>query len=635
MTASMLHLSFLTPTTVQSGALVPSNGALVTADRIASVAMDRLRFLQEQMEKDFVNCTNEKAKKLISQYETEMALVMKCTTARWQKNTALQEGKKRLFSEQTLAQMKQLIVVGDSLTVAAEKTFEEQINLIDQTFPEELETYIKTTIVQLESALNTKREACREQANFYLKQMNSLEKFLSQVSAVIPSYSLYGASSQSIVSQERAFNLEKTAVINQMQAIIQSEGLVAEIKSKVESTTKKIAANKQLAMQSLQQALSKRLSSLTSADAKTSSLSLDATAQRLKLLKEASSIYLEESQHYLSLVSVSVNELVAGVQDSIAVMMAAQDGQWLHLTKKSKALSDFLEHQTQAVLKLSQAQQKPVQSKEIGQSDRGATFNDQIAEGRICELKIRAGWIIDALQVGYADHTEVVKWGPQHGGVGGREYRIKLAPDEKIVKVILGTDAFKGTNWNINVGTVEELTLYSNKGKQYGPYGGRGDSQGHQWLKDNNRLAQMQMHTIEYGPNYYLGAIKGRADTFVHALSFIFFRDFSQELVPSVTKRMAAVVTLLNDPSTVLSEEEKQKIRHSFAQVAYVDLSQDEDFYAVLGISADADQNEIERAHRRLLAQYHPDKVPIEEQYKLPLYQLKREQVERAYKALS
>ncbi|HSX13539.1 MAG TPA: DnaJ domain-containing protein [Chlamydiales bacterium] len=54
----------------------------------------------------------------------------------------------------------------------------------------------------------------------------------------------------------------------------------------------------------------------------------------------------------------------------------------------------------------------------------------------------------------------------------------------------------------------------------------------------------------------------------------------------------------------------------------------------MLEVSETADASEITKAYRKLSLKYHPDKVPENESYKLPLYKIKLEEVQTAYKAL-
>ncbi len=94
--------------------------------------------------------------------------------------------------------------------------------------------------------------------------------------------------------------------------------------------------------------------------------------------------------------------------------------------------------------------------------DTGAEFSDNLTE--VCALvriNIRHGEEIDGIQGVWITPYEVESEGVWHGGRGGRLDTFSLDKDEHITRVDGRTSANR----------VLQLTFFTNKGKQYGPYG--------------------------------------------------------------------------------------------------------------------------------------------------------------------
>lgn len=391
-------------------------------------------------------------------------------------------------------------------------------------------------------------------------------------------------------------------------------------------------SNQQASKESLSKAIASRLVDLTKTSPQAPSNSLGSIKDCVGILKEVNQLYIEQMNRYLAVVTRTVNELVAGVHESVVLAIRFQDGQMENFMKKSEALSEFLEYQSKKVVEMIEARQKPVLSKEVGELV-GNPFDESglIAHGRIAEIKVRSGCILDGLQLIYQDGRGRRHVGTKHGGDGGDLHIISLSPNEKIKKVVLGSGAFQGTAWGR---TVEELTFYTDQNRTFGPYGGRGYPQGKAWLEQTGRLPQMKFSEIEFGPEYYLGAVKGSSGCYINSLAFVFFRDFSSQLAADFSSRLSAVVKLAQEqPELKLSDEEVQQIHSASAQVSAFEES--EDPYQVLGIEKGADETLIKKAYRSLCLQYHPDKIAPEEAYKAPLYKLKLDAVTKAYAALT
>lgn len=634
MTITTLTHSFQTQRPLERAwAVVPQGGAVVLLDdHIAAVAMDKLKLLRLQMESAFANCSNQKALELIARYEKEMQGALKVATKGLSSSRAIANYKQNILSSEALDQMKALVEGGSSLEEVIQNTFAEQLSLLDRTFPDELETYLQDTRNQLQKALDTKKEACQAQAKAYLTKLATLEKFLTEVSSVLPSYSIYGESLESVAKEEDAFQKEKNALLSQMQSVVDEKGIFAEIRRKLDLTQTKMQTNQQASKESLRKAISSQLVDLAKASPKASSSSLGSMKKCIGILKEVNQLYIEEMNRYLVVVTSTVNELVAGVHESVVLAMRMQDEKMEHFMKKSEALSEFLEYQTQKVLEMMDAQQKPVLSKNVGDSV-GNPFDESglIAHGRIVEIKVRSGCILDGLQLIYQDGKGRRHVGTKHGGDGGDLHTISLSPNEKIKKVVLGSGAFQGTPWGR---TVEELTFHTNQNRTFGPYGGRGYPQGKAWLEHTGRLPQMKFSEIEFGPEYYLGAVKGSSSHYINSLAFVFFRDFSSQLAADFLRRLSAVVKLTQEQSDLkLSDEEVQQIYSASAQISA--FEQTEDPYQVLRVEKGADETSIKKAYYSLCLQYHPDKIAPEEAHKAALYKLKLEAATKAYEALS
>ena len=76
-------------------------------------------------------------------------------------------------------------------------------------------------------------------------------------------------------------------------------------------------------------------------------------------------------------------------------------------------------------------------------------------------LYIRCGNSIDSIQATYQLKDGSVVVGPRHGGLGGQEKRFMLNEGEVLIRM-------EGKTSGV---LVDQLTFYSNQGKQYGPYG--------------------------------------------------------------------------------------------------------------------------------------------------------------------
>lgn len=94
----------------------------------------------------------------------------------------------------------------------------------------------------------------------------------------------------------------------------------------------------------------------------------------------------------------------------------------------------------------------------------GKAFDDLEKHPTIVGIRgliVRSGTSIDSFQAVYQlkDGSTVV--GPRHGGLGGSEKRFMLDEGEVLI----------GMEGKTSGVLVDQLTFYSNRGRQYGPYG--------------------------------------------------------------------------------------------------------------------------------------------------------------------
>ena len=214
------------------------------------------------------------------------------------------------------------------------------------------------------------------------------------------------------------------------------------------------------------------------------------------------------------------------------------------LSGEAKRILDFLDYETKRMIEIIQAEEKPLISDEIGR-DIGTPFSDnELASfGRIDEVVIRSGWVIDGLQCIYLDKNGMKHEGPVHGGLGGHSNKIKLASDEKIEGVVVGYGEFDNPKYG-----VEELTfcIRNDSGNKHkcGPFGRGASPEALENLRQYGKTV-LSKKNVTFGSNYYLGEIKGRQTGFISSLHFIFYRDFSPILKLDLSQRLEETIRLL------------------------------------------------------------------------------------------
>ena len=87
-------------------------------------------------------------------------------------------------------------------------------------------------------------------------------------------------------------------------------------------------------------------------------------------------------------------------------------------------------------------------------------YNENIVG--IAGMRIRAGELVDSIQVTYQLKDGINFTAPIRGGTGGSEYSFTLSDDEVLTRMEVMT----------NGELVDRLTFYSNMNNVYGPYGG-------------------------------------------------------------------------------------------------------------------------------------------------------------------
>lgn len=607
--------------------VLASNDLTFTNQAIANIALERLKVLKEQMFINLSKVDHQRALELLTQYEKQLFNTLDITLKKLVNSKYLITYQERLLDPSALERIKRLIEQRCQLRESIERTFNEQIDAVNQEFPRELEAYLNDTIAQINTTLHIKQQAFNAQVEIYLTKMKSLEEFLQAYTSVIPAYSIYGNALEKVESYKIELQKAQKSVIYQIKNLSDPGQLKNEIKEKIEITLKSIESNKNKALDILKQK-------------KISTFDLKKSEEITNMLKEVSDFYLESMDRYLSLTSESINQLIAEVQKSITITTRFQDEQMIFLTKQAESIISFLNQETTKVLEIAQASQKPLTSEEIGENI-GVSFDDKtsVSYGRISKISVGSGWWLDSLQCTYKDSQGNEYLGTKHGGDGGSKYMIDLTPDEKIIKVIIGYGAFT----NLEGSGVEELTFSifnSETGSERtcGPYGRSGCSPAMDALSRSygNRLSSvMKTKTITFGKDYYLGAIKGRENRYITSLALVFFKDFSSVLKKDLSVRLTETIRLLKKrPDLKLAKSEQEEIRKTFDNM-YIDLKKAQnDPYAVLGLTKEATEGQVVKAYRKLCLVYHPDKIKPEEQYKAHLYTMKFKQIGEAYQTI-
>jgi len=395
--------------------VLQSDALCVKEDGVASVAMQHLQMLGLQLTNTLAGCTNQKVLECKVKYEQKVKTLLAFSSEELGKQN-IAKCKQELLRDEIFDQMKERMereqkhVSIQKMQQVIIETFQTEIDRINSTFPDQLKSYIDQTGKQLAEALSEKEKMCREQSEFFLQKLSAMEEFLNKTSKAIPSYSLYGESCHLMLRQANDFSERKEDLINQLRSLVKPEGLLNEIQKKIEEVSAKILLNKDKALSHLHEEIDK-LSKGKSKDSK-----LKQIEGYIDILQEANSIYVEQTDHYLDLVSHSVNELVAGVQAEMTLALKLQDENLIQLTTKSQALSGFLEYQTKKVLELVQEHQKPIISREVGAA-LGRLFDDRsdVAHGRIAKINIWSNYFINKLEVIYEDATGRQTVGMQGG----------------------------------------------------------------------------------------------------------------------------------------------------------------------------------------------------------------------------
>ena len=105
-----------------------------------------------------------------------------------------------------------------------------------------------------------------------------------------------------------------------------------------------------------------------------------------------------------------------------------------------------------------------LQSSLFGETGDGNFFDDYNENiTGIVGMTIRAGSVIDSIQVTYQRKDGTTFTAPMHGGAGGGEYSFTLADGEKLTRM-------DGMTSNSSQ-AITMLTFYSNMNNVYGPYG--------------------------------------------------------------------------------------------------------------------------------------------------------------------
>lgn len=605
-----------------SNAIIEMNKELVLSDKmLMDIALKQFELIKQKMLGSLASKTNKEALNLLGKYEAQLNVYFNKMINSLSENNYFSTYCQRILDPAVLEGIQQLQQEHTQLQAHIEKIFDDHISFINQDFPDQIEAYLTETIAQNNTTLHIKQQAFNSQAAAYLEKVELLDKFLSEYTSIIPEYSIYGNIVEKVETCKNEMHALQKQLLKKIQLLCEPGKLNDQIRQKINHTINKIEANKKEALGGLKQ--------------KFSSCNLDQAYKASEYLQGMARIYLENLNIYLSLAGASVNQLVSEVLESITQTIRLQDEQMLQLMKQAESVIDFLEYETNKIIQIAQASEKPLISKEVGKKN-GVSFDECgcIAHGRISKISLKSGWRIDSMQITYEDRNGEKYQSGAHGGEGGNSHEILLSLNERITSAYIGTGAFTK---DFGSQGIDELTFHvfdaeTKKRTSKGPYGGRG---GH-WEMQNGKNLGMEWETINPGPDYYLGAIKGSENAYITSLALVFFKDFSPILKLDLSQKLAATIQLLKEsPQLKLSDEEQQKIHEVFFGAVYVDLKGDQnDPYAVLGLKPGAEKNEVNAAYHKLALKYHTDKIRQDEIYKLPLYEAKFKQIESAHKKI-
>jgi hypothetical protein len=138
-----------------------------------------------------------------------------------------------------------------------------------------------------------------------------------------------------------------------------------------------------------------------------------------------------------------------------------------------------------------------IQSTSVAGGGGGRSFSDLQApvDGRVVEVRVQAGDMVDSVQLVYSLPDGRSLTGPRHGGSGGRLSVLRLDQDEYII----GISGRYGDN-------IDSIRIHTNK-RTSEPYGGRGGNRDYR---------------IDVPAGYQAVGFAGRAGSYLDAIGLIY-----------------------------------------------------------------------------------------------------------------
>lgn len=609
-TSSLSHGGLFNPG--HSFALVPKCKGVVAEQTktISKVALDRLSALEAEMLKSYQQGEDQKSILLIRRYEEKVQHLLHVSMTSLGRRPFFANLSQRLFSRlQDIDNIRRVVEKKGRLKGQIESLFEQQIQEIDQNTPIEIQSYLNQVSEQLKETMDAKNGAFNAQGAHYLKKVKSLEKFLTESSSVLPSFSLYGEIETKMHQYKKELFSLQNDLIKTMCFLANPNEILAQIQGKIALTIMRVKDNKQKALEQLGESLTDAL--------------LDETLEMGQQLKLANEIYLMSLEGYLKIVKATIKEMVQEVAKCLAIGLNSQDLQMEILVKKSASVTDYLDHETKKILEIAQAFQQPIVTKHFGEKN-GDPFDTSsaIVDGRISKIAVGLKRSIESIQLFYTNQAERMKPGPIFGSPQASNKEIYLSSLEKVYKVVVGSSPIPGSKTKRKI---ENLTFHVHN------HEGRGF---HTYELGGEKNSKHQLEEIFFGNEYYLCGMRGYASSKeVTGISFLFVQDFSKFLKEDLSTRMEKALSIVKEHHCgSLSKLEMEEIEKTFSDQLFVDLDQvPADPYTVLEIEPGSSKEQIKKAYHRLARKYHPDKV---EAYKAPLYARRFRDIESAYKSL-